>query len=49
MNKADTIGSLEVGKQADLIILDVPNYKMIPYHFGVNHVQTVIKKGKIVL
>ncbi|MFQ6119023.1 MAG: imidazolonepropionase, partial [Methanosarcinales archaeon] len=49
INKADTIGSLEVGKQADLIILDVPNYKMIPYHFGVNHVQTVIKKGKIVL
>ncbi|HID27539.1 MAG TPA: imidazolonepropionase [Methanosarcinales archaeon] len=46
INKADTIGSLEVGKQADLIILEVPNYKMIPYHFGVNHVQTVIKKGK---
>lgn len=49
INKADTIGSLEVGKQADLIILDVPNHKCIPYHFGVNHVQTVIKKGKIVL
>ncbi len=48
INKADTIGSLEVGKQADVIILNVPNHKCIPYHFGVNLVQTVIKKGKIV-
>ena len=48
INRADTIGSLEVGKQADVIILNVPNHKCIPYHFGVNLVQTVIKKGKIV-
>ena len=47
INRADTIGSLEVGKQADIIILDVPNHKIIPYHFGVNLVHTVIKKGKI--
>ncbi|MFQ6055986.1 MAG: hypothetical protein ACE5KT_02565 [Methanosarcinales archaeon] len=49
MNKADTIGSLEVGKQADIIILEVPNHKGIPYHFGVNTVPTVIKKGKMVI
>ncbi|MFH1323272.1 MAG: imidazolonepropionase [Methanobacteriota archaeon] len=48
INRADTIGSLEVGKQADVMILNVPNHKCIPYHFGVNLVQTVIKKGKIV-
>lgn len=48
INRADTIGSLEVGKQADVMILNVPNNKSIPYHFGVNLVQTVIKKGKIV-
>ena len=30
------VGSLEVGKQADLIILDVPDYRELPYHFGVN-------------
>jgi len=42
------LGALEVGKQADLLILDVPSYRMIPYFFGVNHVKTVIKRGKIV-
>ncbi len=47
LDRADTIGSLEVGKQADIIILDVPNYRFIPYHFGVNNVETVIKNGKI--
>lgn len=42
------LGALEVGKQADLLILDVPSYRMIPYFFGVNHVETVIKRGAIV-
>ena len=44
----DTIGSLEKGKQADIIMLDCPNHKFIPYHFGVNLVKTVIKSGRIV-
>ncbi len=48
INRADKIGSLEAGKQADVIILDVPNHKWIPYHFGVNLVRTVMKKGRIV-
>ena len=43
----DTVGSLEKGKQADVVILDCPNYKWIPYHFGVNLVETVIKKGGV--
>jgi len=43
----DKIGSLEKGKQADLIILDCPTHNFIPYHFGVNLVETVIKKGNI--
>lgn len=42
------IGSLEVGKQADIIVLDIPNYKHLGYHFGVNLVEMVVKKGKIV-
>ncbi len=42
----DQIGSLEVGKQADIVILDVPDYREIPYHFGVNLVRTTIKKGR---
>lgn len=43
------IGSLEVGKKADIIILNVPNYQYFLYHFGVNHVNRVIKNGKIVM
>jgi imidazolonepropionase len=42
------IGSLEVGKQADILLLDIPNYRYLPYHFGVDHVEKVIKKGKVV-
>ncbi len=39
------IGSLEVGKQADLLVLDLPSWREWPYHFGVNLVRVVIKKG----
>lgn len=48
INKQDRIGSLEIGKQADVLIMNIPNHLMIPYHFGINHVKTVIKNGKIV-
>ena len=41
------VGSLEVGKQADCIILDCPNHQFLPYHFGVNLVKTVVKKGRV--
>lgn len=41
------VGSLEKGKQADMLILDCPNHQFLPYHFGVNLVDTIIKKGKI--
>lgn len=40
-----TLGSLEVGKQADLLILSVNDYRHLGYRFGSNLVQTVIKKG----
>jgi imidazolonepropionase len=45
----DKVGSLEISKQADIIILDAPNHKYIPYHYGINLVETVIKKGKVVV
>jgi imidazolonepropionase len=48
VNRSQRIGSLEVGKQADLIICDVPNYRLLFYHFGVNHVWRVIKHGQVV-
>lgn len=41
------IGSVEPGKQADLIVLNVPDYRQLGYRFGSNLVETVIKKGKI--
>jgi len=44
----DRIGSLESKKQADIIILNCPSYMFIPYHFGVNLVETVIKNGVII-
>lgn len=44
---ADRVGSIEPNKQADLIFLDVPDYREIPYHFGVNLVAMVMKRGKI--
>lgn len=43
-----SIGSIDVGKQADIIILDYDSYKFIPYHLGSSSVNRVIKKGKIV-
>lgn len=46
---ADRLGSIETGKQADMVIFDVNNYRKIPYFYGVNLVNKVIKKGKIVV
>lgn len=43
----EKIGSIEIGKQADVVIFDSPNLEYIIYHFGINHVNAVIKKGKI--
>lgn len=40
------VGSIEPGKQADLIILDIPDYRQLGYRFGSNLVDVVIKKGK---
>ncbi len=48
VGRSDRLGSLEVGKQADLVILDVPDYRQLFYHFGVNHVWRVIKRGRVV-
>ena len=44
----DRVGSIEPGKQADMLLLDIPDYSHIGYRFGTNLVHTVIKKGKIV-
>ena len=48
MGRENEIGSLEIGKKADVLVIDVPNYRYLPYHFGVDHVECVIKRGKVV-
>ncbi len=48
VGKAKTAGSLDTGKQGDLIILEFPSYTYIPYHIGVSTVEKVIKRGVLV-
>lgn len=43
------IGSLEPGKAADVVLMDVPNYRYVPYHYGMNHVKMVVKNGVVVV
>jgi imidazolonepropionase len=42
------VGSLDVGKKGDTVILEYPSYQFIPYHIGVNTVEKVIKAGQLV-
>ncbi|MED4300223.1 imidazolonepropionase [Geobacillus stearothermophilus] len=49
IGRAHLVGSLEPGKKADLVIFNVTNYVQIMYHYGVNHAETVIKGGKVVV
>lgn len=48
IDRAGTIGSIDVGKKGDVIILEFPSYKYIPYHIGVNTVESVVKNGTVV-
>jgi imidazolonepropionase len=41
------VGSFRAGKACDLVVLDVPNHGYVPYLYGVNHVQTVVKAGRV--
>jgi len=49
IGKAHEVGSLEVGKKADVIVLNVPNHVFLGYRFGVNLVDKVIKNGRLVV
>ncbi|WP_277673723.1 imidazolonepropionase [Piscibacillus halophilus] len=46
INRGDQAGQIKVGRKADVVIWDAPNYLYIPYHYGVNHVNTVFKAGQ---
>lgn len=42
------IGSIEPGKKADLVLMDIPNLNYLAYHYGVNHTHMTIKNGRVV-
>ncbi len=42
------IGSLEVGKQADIAVFEVADYREIPYYFGVNYCWMTLKRGRVI-
>lgn len=46
--KQDVLGSIETGKQADMLIFDMKDHKELVYHFGVNMIDYVIKKGRVI-
>ncbi|KMJ58320.1 imidazolonepropionase [Bacillus sp. LL01] len=46
IHKDGVAGRLQVGRRADIVIWNAPNYQYVPYHYGVNHVHTVFLNGK---
>lgn len=48
LDRADTIGSIDVGKNGDVIMLEFPSYEYIPYRIAVSTVEKVIKRGSLV-
>jgi imidazolonepropionase len=48
LRRAHRLGSLEPGKQADLVVMDLDDYRKIPYYFGVNHCVMAVKAGRII-
>lgn len=49
IGQASEVGSLEIGKKADVTVLNVPNHKFLGYRFGMNLVDKVIKNGRLVV
>ena len=43
------VGSMEIGKAADFLLMDIPDIDYLPYHFGVSHILMVIKKGEVIV
>jgi len=48
IGKEDVAGTLTIGAQADFVIWDIPNYHYLPYHFGVNHANSVFVAGEMI-
>jgi imidazolonepropionase len=48
LRREKQIGSLEVGKQADIAVFEVADYREIPYYFGVSHCWMTVKRGRVI-
>jgi len=48
LRREKPVGSLEVGKQADIAVFEVADYREIPYYFGVNHCWMTVKRGRVI-
>jgi imidazolonepropionase len=48
IDRTDGLGTLREGSPGDLVVADVPDYQHLPYNFGVQNVQTVVKNGEVV-
>ena len=48
LDRGDQVGSLEIGKLADIIIWDIPSLNFIPYHLGSSHIVKVLKRGRCI-
>ena len=46
---SERLGTLEEGKQADIVLMDVSDYRELPYFFGINHCVVTIKNGNVVI
>ena len=49
IDRQNEIGSIEIGKKADLVVFDAPNIEYLMYHFGINHTKQVYKSGNLVV
>ena len=49
IGREQRIGSLDVGKAGDVVVLEFPSYLYLPYHLGVNCVEKVVKNGRVVV
>jgi len=46
IGKSKEVGTLDIGRKADFVIWDIPNYHYLPYHYGINHANSVYVNGK---
>jgi imidazolonepropionase len=47
LSRDGRIGSIKAGKQADLVLFSIPDFRYIPYHFGGDMVRAVVKQGNV--